>query len=76
MHKKEITGIVHKVSGENSYTISVQITKKFKKLHLQKTIYTKIMIHSDIKLEVGQKVSAIKCAPISKKKHYIYKEFK
>ena len=76
MHKKEITGIVHKISGENSYTILVQIIKKIKRLHLQKLKYIKIMIHSDTKLEVGQKVNVIKCAPISKKKHYIFKEFR
>ena len=76
MHKKEITGIIYKKSGINSYVIKVEITKKFPKLHLKKIIEKKVMIHSIEDLNIGQRVIAIKSKPISKFKHYIFKELK
>jgi len=70
-HKREISGVVIKKSGDKTYSILVERKmmhpryRKFVKKH------KKYLIHDEANsLEVGDFVSAIECRPLSKSKSF------
>jgi len=73
--KKLIQGKVIKKSGDKSYVLSVNYVQLIKKLQIKITRQTKIMFHSVEEIDIGSVVVAQQCAPLSKKKSYVFKSY-
>ena len=74
-HKREIQGVVVKVSGEK--TASVLVERKVLHPRYHKTVkrFKKYLIHDERnEVEVGDTVTALECRPISKTKSFRLKE--
>ncbi len=70
-HKREIQGIVVKISGDK--TASVLVTRSVLHPRYHKTVkrFKKYLIHDEKnELSVGDKVKAVECRPLSKTKSY------
>ena len=70
-HKREIQGIVVKISGDK--TASVLVTRSVLHPRYHKTVkrFKKYLIHDEKnELSLGDSVKAIECRPLSKTKSY------
>jgi len=70
-HKREIQGVVVKISGEK--TASVLVTRKVLHPRYHKTVkrFKKYLIHDEkSELKLGDTVVAIECRPLSKTKSF------
>ena len=70
-HKREIQGVVVKKSGDK--TFSVLVTRSVKHLKYHKTVkrFKKYLVHDEKnEVNVGDRVIAIECRPLSKSKSF------
>ncbi len=70
-HKREIQGIVVKISGDK--TASVLVTRSVLHPRYHKTVkrFKKYLIHDEKnELSLGDSVKAVECRPLSKTKSY------
>ncbi|EJF06382.1 30S ribosomal protein S17 [Thiovulum sp. ES] len=74
-HKRVIQGNVVKIAGDKSATIVVERKVTHKKYHKIVKKFKKYIIHDEENvLKVGDFVSAVECAPYSKRKSFELKE--
>ena len=70
-HKREIQGVVVKISGDK--TASVLVTRQVLHPRYHKTVkrFKKYLVHDERnELNVGDTVSAVECRPLSKTKSF------
>jgi small subunit ribosomal protein S17 len=70
-HKRELKGVVLKKSGDK--TVSILVTRSVKHVKYHKTVkkFKKYLIHDEKnQLNIGDKVIAIECRPLSKRKFF------
>jgi small subunit ribosomal protein S17 len=74
-HKREIQGIVVKVAGDKTATISVERRVLHPRYHKTVKRFKKYLIHDETNsLNVGDEVIAIECRPMSKTKAFRLKK--
>lgn len=70
-HKREISGVVVKRAGDKSATVLVERKVLHPKYHKTVKRFKKYIVHDEKnELNVGDKVIAIECRPLSKTKAY------
>ena len=70
-HKREISGVVVKRAGDKSATVLVERKVLHPKYHKTVKRFKKYIIHDEKnELNVGDKVIAIECRPLSKTKSF------
>ena len=70
-HKREIQGVVVKISGDK--TASVLVTRKVLHPRYHKTVkrFKKYLIHDENnEIKIGDTVTAVECRPLSKSKSF------
>ena len=70
-HKREIQGVVVKISGDK--TVSVLVTRSVMHPKYHKTVkrFKKYLVHDESnEVKLGDKVIAVECRPLSKSKSF------
>ena len=70
-HKREIQGVVVKISGDKTASVLVTRSVMHPKYHKTVKRFKKYLIHDEKnELALGDKVTALECRPLSKTKSY------
>ncbi len=70
-HKREIQGVVVKISGDKTASLLVTRSVMHPKYHKTVKRFKKYLIHDEKnELVLGDKVTALECRPLSKTKSY------
>ena len=70
-HKREITGVVVTISGDKSASVLVERKVLHPRYHKIVKRFKKYLIHDEAnQLKVGDRVTAIECRPLSKRKKF------